>query len=639
MRRTLPCVCALLAACSSSTPTAVSSAALGEAEQGGAAVAVLDSGHYFGTPVGDGFYYDSVWVDLSVRNDGADKQVGIVWTNDGWVTTHSAAASYKGALADGRERWGLDVKDAVGQGYAPGEVEYAGYATINGQTSWSVFRNHYIYNRVTPSQPLRLLQSGATLDEYKRPSVNGVVRALNVSAPRRVFVRYTFDDWRSFAEVEASYVGPDFAFAIPFGGDAAATDEAAFAIRLEAGGETAWDNNDGANYHVPLAPRLASSIWNNAPPSASAGPKILQGGIATSLPITSIRLRFDDGSLVGLSLANDANQPLGFGSNGNFWAMIDTAPFSDGQHSVLIEATAGPFARSFAGPSWLNDHGIRSIAGTPIGNGETTWDFATTASGHTLVLTDYHVLDYATPDALPTEFETASPTGLGQLALDGAGHVYALGGTNLIRWNEDGSLDRSFGSAGELGLQGTYAGTALCYSSDVSADASGFIIVDSCNARVLRFGVDGSFVDSLSLLDTVGLAFALRAERVGARLWVSGSTFTDGASHWQLVELSTPADGSMQLVASHAVSGDVEFFAVAADGFWTTYGSNLYRLDTGGALRATWTGIGNGVTIVPGNLGIARRVVASADGSVAVLNVEGSAIERYAAGAQAQGAN
>ncbi|MGZ4273209.1 MAG: hypothetical protein ACXVRP_05535, partial [Solirubrobacteraceae bacterium] len=187
------------------------------------------------------------------------------------------------------------------------------------------------------------------------------------------------------------------------------------------------------------------------------------------------------------------------------------------------------------------------------------------------------------------------------------------------------------GNAGELALQGDYAGTPLCYSSDVSADASGFIIVDSCNARVLRFGVDGAFVDALSLLDTVGLSFALRAERVGGRLWVSGSTF-DNASHWQLVELTTPVGAPMQLAAAHPVSGDVEFFAVATGGFWVTYGSNLYRLGADGAQRATWTGIGNGVNSLPGNLGIARRVVTLADGSVAVLSVEGSQIQRFAAG-------
>ncbi len=639
LRKPLLCACALLAACSSSSPIASSSAALGEAEQGGAAVAVLDSGHYFGTPVGDGFYYDSIWVDLSVRNDGFDKQVGIVWSNDGWTTTHVAAAHYKGALDNGHERWGLDVKDAVGQGYGPGEVEYAGFATIHGQTSWSVFRNHYIYNRVTPSAPLRLLQSGADLDTNGRATVRGVVRALNVAAPRRVFVRYTFDGWRSFAEVEAQYTGPDFAFAFPFAGDAVATDEAAFAIRLEAGGETAWENNGGSNYHVRLAPSLLSSSWNNAPSSASSGPKILLGGLVTSLPITSIRLRFDDGSVVGLPRTDDSTQPLGFNASGGFQAMIDTSAFLDGAQGVAIEATAGPFVRTWTGPTWLVDHGIRSMGGTAIGNGETTWDFATTASGHTLVLTDNHVLDYAALDAAPTVFEAASPTGLGQLALDGAGHVYALGATNLIRWQEDGSLDRSFGNAGELALLGTYAGTALCYSSDVAADASGFVIVDSCNARVLRFGVDGSFVDALSLLDTVGLGFALRVVRLGDRLWVSGATFSDGASHWQLIELSTPVGAPMELAAAHPVSGDVEFFAVAADGFWTTYGSNLYRLGADGTLRATWTGIGNAVTSLPGNLGIARRVDALADGSVTVLSVEGSQIQRFTAGPPPSGAN
>src|SRR3954454_17420254 len=136
--RSLVLALLVLGGCSSPAVPTDFHTALGEAAQRDAPVFVLESGAYFGSYLYHGAHYDSVWVDLSVRNDAVDKQVGIVWTNDHWSTSHTVAAMFEGPLG-ARERWGVDVQNAVAQvGWQPpGQVEYAAFVTASGVTSWS----------------------------------------------------------------------------------------------------------------------------------------------------------------------------------------------------------------------------------------------------------------------------------------------------------------------------------------------------------------------------------------------------------------------------------------------------------------------------------------------------------------------
>jgi hypothetical protein len=120
---------------------------------------VLASGHD-SRYVYKGAYSESFWIDLSVRNDAQQKEVVVVWTFDDWVTQQVASASFEGNLEQRRERWGVDVRDFRTQwGQAPLEVKYAAYVRMNGQTHWSIYRDHYIYEAVSPAAPLRLLDS------------------------------------------------------------------------------------------------------------------------------------------------------------------------------------------------------------------------------------------------------------------------------------------------------------------------------------------------------------------------------------------------------------------------------------------------------------------------------------------------
>jgi len=107
---------------------------------------------------GNGFGYLewNVWVDASVENRTYDKRVGMVWTDDTWVTHRVAYLAYEQTLADGREQWGVDLRPAGRFDYArfrgplwinantgraqPGEavtIEYALFYEVDGQTYWA----------------------------------------------------------------------------------------------------------------------------------------------------------------------------------------------------------------------------------------------------------------------------------------------------------------------------------------------------------------------------------------------------------------------------------------------------------------------------------------------------------------------
>jgi hypothetical protein len=83
----------------------------------------------------------SFWVDLAIRNDAYDKQVGVVWIDrvreDLSGTWHVAAAHYEGTRADGYEIWGADVAMRVIGGNEPRPiVQLAAFVEMAGHTHW-----------------------------------------------------------------------------------------------------------------------------------------------------------------------------------------------------------------------------------------------------------------------------------------------------------------------------------------------------------------------------------------------------------------------------------------------------------------------------------------------------------------------
>lgn len=84
------------------------------------------------------------WIDLDVKNLAFEKQVGIVWSADGWLTTNTARAEYEGGLGGNRERWGVDLGGRSFSG-APPVIEYATFAEMNGVRYWGKQGNSQNY--------------------------------------------------------------------------------------------------------------------------------------------------------------------------------------------------------------------------------------------------------------------------------------------------------------------------------------------------------------------------------------------------------------------------------------------------------------------------------------------------------------
>ncbi len=113
------------------------------------AVETIGHGHWseFGGCSAWCFYTNWFWVDIDVRNDAYDKEVGILWTSDGWATVHTALATFEYTLNTSHERWGVDVQ-LPSSAHAPSipTVEFAVFATMNDTTYWDPGNNHTVQN-------------------------------------------------------------------------------------------------------------------------------------------------------------------------------------------------------------------------------------------------------------------------------------------------------------------------------------------------------------------------------------------------------------------------------------------------------------------------------------------------------------
>lgn len=93
----------------------------------------------------------AIWVDFATWNLSYEKDIGILWTDDGWATSHRAHGWYEGSLADGREQWGVDIvphstltrlpviegiEGAPDVALEPITVEYVLFYTVHGWTHW-----------------------------------------------------------------------------------------------------------------------------------------------------------------------------------------------------------------------------------------------------------------------------------------------------------------------------------------------------------------------------------------------------------------------------------------------------------------------------------------------------------------------
>jgi hypothetical protein len=267
-----------------------------------------------------------------------------------------------------------------------------------------------------------------------------------------------------------------------------------------------------------------------------------------------------------------------------------------------------------------------------------SWAFASDASGHVYVGGTQGVRVYPSfgSTAAPTAFATAPMSGyISGVSLDSTGRVYAIAAETIGRWLPSGAVDTTFGSSGALSFaSGTWGTEAFCYASDMVVSGTHLFVDDSCNARVLRLTLDGTFVDELDLAS--GATWANVQKTVvdaSGDLWVL-RTFEDSSNTMRqtLLHLSTPSTGSMTVKATITLDPEIPSiasFAIAASGEWVTDAfGNLYFADPTGAPTATWLS-GGAIPALPDTLGVTNCLTISGAKGVSVMSTDTNRISQF----------
>ena len=104
-------------------------------------------------------------------------------------------------------------------------------------------------------------------------TISGTIRVANVGYHKRVVVRFTVNDWKTFTDVFATYVQNSndgatdrFSFTIGVPKYFQTGDKTQFAVMYESNGQEFWDNNGGRNYIVEcyataVPVRESDNLW------------------------------------------------------------------------------------------------------------------------------------------------------------------------------------------------------------------------------------------------------------------------------------------------------------------------------------------------------------------------------------------
>lgn len=101
--------------------------------------------------------------------------------------------------------------------------------------------------------------------------LSGTVQVRNVSFEKSVWVRITFDSWRSYQDVTGVYLNnvyscPDidtFSFSVLIPETLRPPNLVEFCIQYQTGDQTFWDNNRGENYRLVVADTRGRPAPNN----------------------------------------------------------------------------------------------------------------------------------------------------------------------------------------------------------------------------------------------------------------------------------------------------------------------------------------------------------------------------------------
>ncbi|MGA9523050.1 MAG: hypothetical protein WBV82_16395 [Myxococcaceae bacterium] len=589
-----------------------------EATLGNDAVTVLDSGHWSQILACSGHCYSRYhfWVDLRVRNDAFNKQIGIRWTDNGWASAKVAYAKYEETLPDGFERWGIDV--TIGEGVVrPAEIEFAAFAEMNGTTSWDPHNNHAIYKSVLPHRPVTLVHSKVEYLAGTGAQVSGTIRAYNLDGARDVAVRYSTDGWQNSNEAQATFVsGHDWTFTTPSLGNASLPEEVQFAVRYRVGGNEYWDNNNGQNYKYRLAPQFVPSHDDLSKPVS--GILTWSGGFMTDLAVQGHRARLDSGAW----------------TDGNILT-FSTLPLADGTHSATFEVTLqGGYSTSqtvsFTARNRVQPTGAWALTlPNPVHTSGYPWDAEIDGAGRVYVLwDDYTVQRYDTYGTASAPFNIATVGSAMGVTVDASDRVYVLApfgvAPGVHRFLSSGQVDTSWGQQGVMDLNGVYDEATICYPGFFAAVGNELLLSDTCNSRILRFDAQGAFVDALWLDSVHGIAAGLHWDAAANTVYIGQE---------RRITAIGLGSGTMQeawhLDLPQGTIGMVQGLSRSADGsFWVLDSSNrLLVFDANGNALTIWNG--GSVDTFVGAFPLGRALVSLQDGSFAVLSVDAHRFERF----------
>lgn len=120
----------------------------------------------------------------------------------------------------------------------------------------------------------RLLKNLVCLENctLQERALTGTIKVRNLAYEKSVHVRITFDTWKSFQDLECTFMNDvygcqdtdTFSFAIELPGYVAPQNKVEFCISYRTGEQTYWDNNDGKNYGLVSTSWQQNNKWNSS---------------------------------------------------------------------------------------------------------------------------------------------------------------------------------------------------------------------------------------------------------------------------------------------------------------------------------------------------------------------------------------
>jgi hypothetical protein len=205
---------------------------------------------------------------IEVENLAYHKQVVVhyeVSTQKDWL---DVAATYVGPTSNNREVWSFQTPGYHHPPRLGADFRFAVRYSVGGQTYWdnNDGRDYRVGIGARPVYP-RVTLGGADLDLIQAEAKAGTfvvdIAVKNLAFHKEVKVVYTFDDWATVKIADASYRTSSFhcldytdaqhleQWQLKAPVDAG-TKQIKLAISYTVNGVTSWDNNQGADYTLPV---------------------------------------------------------------------------------------------------------------------------------------------------------------------------------------------------------------------------------------------------------------------------------------------------------------------------------------------------------------------------------------------------